>query len=365
MHAKLRELCHLLLIVDVLINNSDCDSDLEFFTKLKSEILLRYQNRFKNYQPYYKSLYFQQMLTPKHLLNRNNSADTKSLGRLHNSDISKVRSICFMEITNPLLCIFRDLHKIPHGTIRNTEIDGTLDALSTRQDFQTVTKFDSSQSFHQWDEGALKCFYPGSQEIATIVLGDEQKYGTLRYILEHGKPGVRDAPAKKGFSCVRRISFGFSQPQGTNSPDSVCFDGHCKPHLNTIPTQQMPQEVKECVATIMSGAFLVLKKSFPDNYPQPFHCGLRGDLFGKKLANLLSPSCVSQFEFVDMILETNSMLLRHMDCMNDDKAGYNHGVSYSFFSDDGNGNSYRITLVLVSRLVCGQCIKKLKSNCTL
>jgi hypothetical protein len=215
----------------------------------------------------------------------------------------------------------------------------------------------------------VRIAYPGSSEVFQFQqLGLNEKE-LVEHVLLKGKtppPTKRDGCDSNGI--VRRINLGYGQEQGTNSTNSVFVLGHCLPFLDKERVGQISTSLRSQIGRILSLSQELLIKFYPHETQPPFYDARRTELFGEPFAALFSPQCTSRFEFVDLFLESQGDLNRHMDYLNDDEnPGYQYVASYSylFYLDDSTKSNpniqneyknrlYRMNIIMASRRQCGR-----------
>ena len=74
----------------------------------------------------------------------------------------------------------------------------------------------------------------------------------------------------------------------------------------------------------------------------------RNKEFGDKFVKSFNQKCHSHFEFVDIFVEKNCILNRHMDYENSTHKMYHYGCSYSFLIQH-NDEIYRMNFIMCNR----------------
>ena len=163
---------------------------------------------------------------------------------------------------------------------------------------------------------------------------------------------------------AKRLVVGFKQPQGGHSENSIYIqktgDGKrlCLPFFNTEEKKlnNMRPELKAAIGKIATDV-----QQFTTNrvYPGRVQDQFRNELFGSRFAALWGGDCECDFEFVDLFLESGSMLGRHMDYSNGKVDGYDCIASYSYCITLEDESVWRQNIILTHRTQCDASMKKL------
>ena len=122
------------------------------------------------------------------------------------------------------------------------------------------------------------------------------------------------------------------------------------------PEYKIEPDYLKQLSDIMSLSQKVLDKL----YEHPFDNEYRYNLFGKKLGEYFHSTCLSRFEFVDIFVEQDCNLNRHLDYKNDWREAYTFGGSYSYLIQrKEDGLIYRVNFIMCSRHVCGAFMEEL------
>ena len=96
------------------------------------------------------------------------------------------------------------------------------------------------------------------------------------------------------------------------------------------------------------------------NMTNVFPNHLRTKIFAKRLNNALGfPHSRTKFEYYDIVLSCNLVLLKHLDTKNDHRKGYNICVVYSFYQII-EGVQYKISIIMTTRSTVGCAIDNIK-----
>ena len=90
----------------------------------------------------------------------------------------------------------------------------------------------------------------------------------------------------------------------------------------------------------------------------PFPNKLRSNLCVKKLNTALGfPFSPSKFEYFDIVLSQNSVLLKHIDCKNNSRPGDNFCAVYSFYQVL-LGLEYKVSIIMTTHSTVGAALER-------
>ena len=169
----------------------------------------------------------------------------------------------------------------------------------------------------------------------------------LEYVLKYGKDVTSKRDAVWSGGIAKRMSFGFTQGQGKHSQTSmalVCGSKAIKlPFMRVRHLEKMSDDLKLAVGNILT----VMSNSIIDGFDnEP-----RQQIFGKQLAEAFGPECQSKVEFVELFVESKSMLLRHCDTQNGVVEGYDSLSSYSYIQQREK-DEFRVNIICAGRSWC-------------
>jgi hypothetical protein len=191
----------------------------------------------------------------------------------------------------------------------------------------------------------IKIFYPGSQEILTFELLKIHHNYWLQLVLKYG---ISSKSRDEG-GIGKRITVGWVQKQPFSYPKSKKYKGLLKPYP-VFPRFQTNKEFlypKE-LSRIMSLSQFILDKCYKEE--NPMNNARRNRLFGSKFGKSFHVSNTSRFEYLDIFVEKDGLLNRHVDYNNDARKGYTYGASYSYLIKGTNEEGiYRVNFIMVTR----------------
>ena len=99
------------------------------------------------------------------------------------------------------------------------------------------------------------------------------------------------------------------------------------PTLNTHPFCRMPKNLQHSVMTVLEAGTSFAKLRMSDSFSN----NEQSVVFAQKMnCEMGFPNSKNLFEFVDIVVSRNTILLKHIDFKNDHRKGYNICVVYSF-----------------------------------
>lgn len=299
---------------------------------------------------YDKYIYVQTMKSPKHDLSRNVSKTTKAQAYNIRHDSFNVKEHLSFDLAHEMVYAFQDFHLHPHGSGLWSEkrLDDKHFRFFGCGGSGAVTKHISKKCLFDYSHEKVKVAYPGSDDLKPFQNIHINRSGLLRAALAHGEcTPVRDNN-REGTGTAKRLTLGFTRVQGGNSERTEYHNGLPKPFLSMDKLGLLTAGVRLDLSKILTRGQLFLDKVYASPYSDPS----RTHLFGCPMARYFSPHCLSRFEFVDVFVESNATLNRHMDYQNDPMTGYNCGVSYSYVIYHLSG-LYRVNVIMASRAYCG------------
>lgn len=169
------------------------------------------------------------------------------------------------------------------------------------------------QIYHK-NSDICKGIYNLSIDIKTIVI----------FVIENGP----NCDNRDSFGHSYRLRINFNQPQSTNSTSSRYYDEKkviCLPHFSDKYLNKMTLTVKHDIGKLMEYAQLIMNKLYGE---EEMNDKERNKIFGKYMAKQFYQSNKSNFEFIEIYVQTGCMLNKHMDYEND-IGSYRYGCSYS------------------------------------
>lgn len=151
------------------------------------------------------------------------------------------------------------------------------------------------------------------------------------YLFHNGKVNnVRDKMEENSIS--RRITLGYTQLQGDTHNGTEWYQEKKLPFASFPGYGKKKKRLTENLALKLSN-ILSLGQSILDTFyknDQPMMEKERIKIFGLPFGKSFYGSCTARFGFVDLFLEKNSTVNRHIDYKNDMRQSYTYSTSYSY-----------------------------------
>ena len=91
----------------------------------------------------------------------------------------------------------------------------------------------------------------------------------------------------------------------------------------------------------------------------------RSAIFGIPFGKSFDQGCKSKFEYAEIFVETEALVIRHLDYQNDFRKNYDYGTSYSFITKRyTDGKFYCVNFLMCTRKLCGDFMDELSSEFT-
>ena len=238
--------------------------------------------------------------------------------------------------------MFISTSSISHPLVsRNRKVGSCTKNGITVLDSQSRTVFNLHSSF----PGGFLLFHHtlASHMLSTSTLVDESR--------------VDEKIDRRRSSHNLRLRFGFRREQRDCST-TLYFRGHKLPTINIGKFVECSSELRLCLVKVLETGTKIVCQKTPNAFADPE----RKAIFASTLNNKLGfPRSTNQFEFVDIVLSSNTVLPAHLDTWNDHRDGYDSCLVYSF-STNVNGQVCRVAMIMTTRTSVGACLSKIKTN---
>ena len=85
-------------------------------------------------------------------------------------------------------------------------------------------------------------------------------------------------------------------------------------------------------------------------------------MFGNPFGKSFNEGCKSKFEYAEIFVETEALVIRHLDYQNDFRKNYDYGTSYSFITKRyTDGKLYCVNFLMCTQKLCGDFMDELSS----
>ena len=153
------------------------------------------------------------------------------------------------------------------------------------------------------------------------------------------------------------LRFGFRREQRDCSSTHY-FRGHKLPTINVGPYLQCSNQLRSCLVKVLETGSKIVRQQNPNSFSDPH----RSAIFASRLNTKLGvPQSTNQFEFVDIVLSSNTVLPAHLDTCNDHRPGYDSCLVYTF-STNVDGKVCRVAMIMTTRTSVGACLHKINTN---
>ena len=301
---------------------------------------------------YHSFLYCHDMEDDNHLLCKRSPKYVKTMSQHPLCNIEKVVSAVQFDIGSRMFYTFKNFHKHAHGTCP-VEMWGEL--IRTRSIWCNKGCGISTKTISQsciedsWGEN-VKVAYPGSKTLYDFEYLNISYMQWLEMLLS---VGVSDRKRDNDLifnGITKRITFGWSQKQDIDLPNSHIYENKCKPYASfpnwcgrNVLSIQMKTELGKIMDTCQMHVDMYHENSFLMNDEE------RNEEFGYVFGKSFWGPCRSRFEFLTIIAEKDSILNRHVDYLNSRDSRYNIGCSYSYLIRR-DSDIYRVNFVLCNRI---------------
>ncbi len=159
-------------------------------------------------------------------------------------------------------------------------------------------------------------------------------------------------------SLVTSIDYGFGRVQSATNRRTWLYKDVKQPTLDVEPFLAMPITIRKKVMLVMERAsdFAI------ENNNPCFSDTIRSCTFASMMNKRMGfPESVSKFEYVNIIISSNTQIKEHIDWKNDHRAGYDICIVYSSFVLIDN-IEYRLAIVMTTRTTVGAALEKARAN---
>lgn len=267
-------------------------------------------------------------------------------GEFH--EIQTVARAVTFPISANMVYVAKALHNKPHG-------QAAMDLKEAKRAYLehgvTLKSVDSVSG--GFSDEFVAVAHDNAADFEPFLFFDPFKERLARLIKKIGK----ETPHKRDLletGEAKRATVGFVQGQSKHSKLSECARlGNKKQQLCFFQGKKedcwfhgMDADLKLAVGKVATAL-----RSFMEKHYQRDVDALREKLFGSRFAMLFGDDCKCDFEFADFFLESDSMLGRHIDCLNGKAHNYDFVASYSYcLSIDGK--EHRMNVIMTYRKWC-------------
>ena len=259
-----------------------------------------------------------------------------------------------------LLYSWKGFHKCPHGTAKIEDAkkyENSIKYNGNGFNGGTVTNFCHDKHTHT-KEKIVRVAYPGSAEISEFNNLNVKEHMWLEFVLQEGLLiNKRDSCGQDGISA--RIRFGYTQKQSYSSLFGYMGKKFQMPY-RSFPSfcnrrgksTFLPLTLREEFAKIISLSQSKMESLYVDQNIMTNK--KQTAIFGLPFGKAFHDSCTSKFEYAEIFVETESLVIRHLDYQNDFRKNYDYGTSYSFITRRRiDGKVYRVNFLMCTRKLCG------------
>ena len=285
--------------------------------------------------PYY--LYIQELkINEISLLNSHIAISVKDKNKNISSQIKNISKHMTLPITNYMLYLFQDLHKLPHG-MHLLQYKDEFEDVCRQYKIPTVHLQSVSNKFSH----PIMSFNSDSKELNSFKNIKIDEINLIENLLQHGE---KNYSRDKSHIVSKRMNIGFSRPQ-PNSTNSRYEKNLCLPFFTNKNYMKLNKNLIPQIGNIME----VAQETLDSKYPNAMNDTIRNKLFGKYMSDQFLVKN-SRFEFIDILLHSGCVLDKHLDHKNACD-NYKYGCSYSFVRTYKNIR-YRVNFIMCNRLVC-------------
>ena len=289
------------------------------------------------------------------------------------SDYSKIASVTTIDQTDShrLLYLCKNLHACCHGSIDKSDMTTknivydyvgiahkTLSgaAAGTRgisKDGDVVVAFPTAAYFRNLDRKLQSRGFMGG------LLTFEKNLS--QHILACG---VNDRICMDGkiddnlVSVSRRIWFGFGRIQRDEYQQNWLLKGTTMPGMNVTAFIQTPAHIQKQLMHLFEASTKFTCTWHKDSFSNPKR---NKECAGYLNCKLGFPQSTSLFEFIDMVISRNTILLKHVDTKNCHRPGYNICCVYSYYTQL-LGDEYKVSIIMTTRTTIGCAFEKAMNN---
>jgi hypothetical protein len=288
----------------------------------------------------------------KHLLRRGEKLSIKNSSRGQFREIKYVEQAVVVDISRMMFYWAKDMHDVkPHGHADSKYFNRDMNVYKSNSIICHHAKLTST---HFVNDLINVCYLNSPEVLLLNNIIYPFKLSLLNWTLRHGKvmKRKRDRLDLPGSEC-RRLCFGFTQGQASNSEDSeVAVSGGTRVPLPFLQRGKKKTELPS-LDLFQNGLKSALSKllTIMSQLTGGQDNKLRQQLFGSRLAKIFGDDCGFGLEFVEFFAEYNSTLDRHCDYQNGQVKGYNKLGSFSYIQEKGT-RKYRMNVIIAGRLFC-------------
>ena len=300
---------------------------------------------------------------------KNPSSKQKEYFRHPMADMFFVKHAIHVTISNCLLYSWKGFHKCPHGTAKIGNARKYENAIKCNgNNFYggSVTNI-FPEDIKYIKEEYVRVAYPGSTEVLQFNNLNIKQSVWLEFVLQEGLiMNKRDACSHNGISA--RIRFGYTQKQ-SYSPLFKYRGEIFKMPYTSFPSFRnrrgkitlLPTILCKQFSEILSVGQLQMENLYFDK--EVMNNKKRSAIFGIPFGKSFDEGCKSKFEYAEIFVETEALVIRHLDYQNDFRKNYDYGTSYSFIRKRyTDGKFYRVNFLMCTRKLCGDFMDELSSE---